>query len=280
MPELPEVEIIKRNLTENLLNKTFLSVEVYCDKLRYKIPQNFIETIKNKKVINIERIAKYICITLDNDNILVIHLGMTGNFLVNHMGDKIIAVKHTHIKFFMSNFKVIRYIDIRRFGFIIIFKSNEAVASFFKKKLGVDAISGKFNSGYLINKLKNKKIDIKNALLDQKIVGGVGNIYASEALYRAGVSPFEKSEDIAKNNEKVANLIDSIKFILKDAIKLGGSTISDYKNMEGKTGYFQYKFNVYNRENLECNNRNCQSLIKKIKQSGRSTFYCNSCQKG
>jgi len=279
MPELPEVEIIKRNLTENLLNKTFLSVEVYCDKLRYKIPQNFIETIKNKKVTNIERIAKYIFVTLDNNNIVVIHLGMTGNFLVNHTGDKIIPIKHTHIKFLMSNFKVIRYIDIRRFGFIIIFKSNEAVTSFFKKKLGVDAISRKFNSDYLINKLKNKKIDIKNALLDQKIVGGVGNIYASEALYRAGVSPFEKSEDIAKNNEKVDNLIDSIKFILKDAIKVGGSTISDYKNMEGKSGYFQYKFNVYNRENLECNNRNCQSLIKKIKQSGRSTFYCNSCQK-
>ena len=272
MPELPEVEIIKRNLTESLLNKTFLSVEVYCDKLRYKIPQNFIETIKNKKVVNIERIAKYIFVTLDNNNILVIHLGMTGNFLVNHTDDEIIPIKHTHIKFLMSNFRVIRYIDIRRFGFIIIFESGKDVASFFDKRLGVDAISSKFNSEYLINKLKNKKIDIKNALLDQKIVGGVGNIYASEALYRAGISPFERSEDIAKSNKKVDNLISSIKFILKDAIKVGGSTISDYKNMDGESGYFQYKFNVYNRENLECNNKNCSSHIKKIRQSGRSTF--------
>ena len=279
MPELPEVEIIKRNLTESLLNKTFLSVEVYCDKLRYKIPQNFIETIKNKKVVKIERIAKYIFVTLDNNNILVIHLGMTGNFLVNHTDDEIIPIKHTHIKFLMSNFRVIRYIDIRRFGFIIIFESGKDVASFFDKRLGVDAISSKFNSEYLINKLKNKKIDIKNALLDQKIVGGVGNIYASEALYKAGISPFERSEDIAKNNKKVDNLISSIKFILRDAIKVGGSTISNYKNMDGESGYFQYKFNVYNRENLECNNKNCSSHIKKIRQSGRSTFYCDSCQK-
>ena len=137
MPELPEVEIIKRNLTESLLNKTFLSVEVYCDKLRYKIPQNFIETIKNKKVVNIERIAKYIFVTLDNNNILVIHLGMTGNFLVNHTDDEIIPIKHTHIKFLMSNFRVIRYIDIRRFGFIIIFSGLTFVSSNFLQLLAL-----------------------------------------------------------------------------------------------------------------------------------------------
>ena len=236
------------------------------------------ESIKNVKVLKVDRIAKYIFVYLNNNKILIIHLGMTGNFLVNHINDEITPIKHTHIKFIMSNSKVIRYIDIRRFGFIKIYDLKEKEFDIFKNKLGVDAISNNFNSKNLINHIKNKKINIKSALLDQKIVGGIGNIYASEALFKAGISPLDCSKDVAKNIKKINNLIKAIKFILRDAIKVGGSTIKNHKNMNGESGYFQYKFNVYNREDLKCNNIKCESSIKKIRQSGRSTFYCENCQ--
>ena len=279
MPELPEVEIIKNNLSDYLLDKTFHSIEVFTDKLRYKIPHNLVESIKNKRVIDITRIAKYIIVSLDNNYSLLIHLGMTGNFLIRPKKKTSNDNKHVRLRFTMSDHSEIDYVDIRKFGFFKLIDPQKNELYKLKAKLGPDALSNDFNTRYLQRSLRHRSISIKSALLNQQIVGGVGNIYASEALFRAKIPPTMESKKVAKNKIKTDDLISSIKFILSDAIQVGGSTIRNHKNMEGKSGYFQYKFNVYNRENMECNSENCSSKIKKIVQTGRSTFYCDKCQK-
>ena len=279
MPELPEVEIIKNNLSDYLIDKTFHSIEVFTNKLRYKIPHNLAESIKNQRVTDISRIAKYIIVELENKYSLLIHLGMTGNFLINaqKMGHN--DNKHVRLRFKMSDQSEIDYIDIRKFGFFKLVNPQKVEIKKLKAELGPDALSDEFDIKYLQESLKNRVTNIKSALLNQKIVGGIGNIYASEALFRAKISPMMESGKVVKNKIKTGDLISSIKFILHDAIKVGGSTIRDHKNLKGESGYFQYKFNVYNRENMICNSQNCSAKIKKIVQTGRSTFYCTKCQK-
>ena len=279
MPELPEVEIIKNNLSDYLIDKTFHSTEVFTNKLRYKIPHNLAESIKNQRVTDISRIAKYIIVDLENKYSLLIHLGMTGNFLINaqKMGHN--DNKHVRLRFKMSDQSEIDYIDIRKFGFFKLVNPQKVEIKKLKAELGPDALSDEFDIKYLQESLKNRVTNIKSALLNQKIVGGIGNIYASEALFRAKISPMMESGKVVKNKIKTGDLISSIKFILHDAIKVGGSTIRDHKNLKGESGYFQYKFNVYNRENMICNSQNCSAKIKKIVQTGRSTFYCTKCQK-
>ncbi|MEC7670936.1 MAG: bifunctional DNA-formamidopyrimidine glycosylase/DNA-(apurinic or apyrimidinic site) lyase [Pseudomonadota bacterium] len=279
MPELPEVEIIKNNLSDYLIDKTIHSIEVFTNKLRYKIPHNLAESIKNQRVTDISRIAKYIIVDLENKYSLLIHLGMTGNFLINaqKMGHN--DNKHVRLRFKMSDQSEIDYIDIRKFGFFKLVNPQKVEIKKLKAELGPDALSDEFDIKYLQESLKNRVTNIKSALLNQKIVGGIGNIYASEALFRAKISPMMESGKVVKNKIKTGDLISSIKFILHDAIKVGGSTIRDHKNLKGESGYFQYKFNVYNRENMICNSQNCSAKIKKIVQTGRSTFYCTKCQK-
>ena len=279
MPELPEVEIIKNNLSDYLIDKTFHSIEVFTNKLRYKIPHNLAESIKNQRVTDISRIAKYIIVDLENKYSLLIHLGMTGNFLINaqKMGHN--DNKHVRLRFKMSDQSEIDYIDIRKFGFFKLVNPEKVEIKKLKAELGPDALSDEFDIKYLQESLKNRVTNIKSSLLNQKIVGGIGNIYASEALFRAKISPMMESGKVVKNKIKTGDLISSIKFILHDAIKVGGSTIRDHKNLKGESGYFQYKFNVYNRENMICNSQNCSAKIKKIVQTGRSTFYCTKCQK-
>ncbi|MBU92550.1 MAG: DNA-formamidopyrimidine glycosylase, partial [Rhodobiaceae bacterium] len=275
----PEVEIIKNNLSDYLVDKTFHSIEVFTNKLRYKIPHNLAESIKNQRVTDISRIAKYIIVDLENKYSLLIHLGMTGNFLINaqKMGHN--DNKHVRLRFKMSDQSEIDYIDIRKFGFFKLVNPQKVEIKKLKAELGPDALSDEFDIKYLQESLKNRVTNIKSALLNQKIVGGIGNIYASEALFRAKISPMMESGKVVKNKIKTGDLISSIKFILHDAIKVGGSTIRDHKNLKGESGYFQYKFNVYNRENMICNSQNCSAKIKKIVQTGRSTFYCTKCQK-
>tara|TARA_B100001741_G_scaffold308091_1_gene303803 strand:+ start:119 stop:970 length:852 start_codon:yes stop_codon:yes gene_type:complete len=279
MPELPEVEIIKNNLSDYLIDKTFHSIEVFTNKLRYKIPHNLAESIKNQRVTNISRIAKYIIVDLENNYSLLIHLGMTGNFLIDAQKMGHSDNKHVRLRFKMSDQSEIDYIDIRKFGFFKLVNPQKVEIKKLKAELGPDALSDEFDIQYLQESLKNRVTNIKSALLNQKIVGGIGNIYASEALFRAKISPMMESGKVVKNKIKTGDLISSIKFILHDAIKVGGSTIRDHKNVKGESGYFQYKFNVYNRENMTCNSQNCSAKIKKIVQTGRSTFYCTKCQK-
>ncbi len=287
MPELPEVEIVKRSLKNNVKYKKIKKVIISNRNLRFKIQKNFKNILEGKSIINVQRFSKYIILTLDNHNHCLIHLGMSGTLhLIKYKNKKkitnlsfynsiILPNKHNHIKIKFSKFMIV-YNDPRRFGFFKIFNNKKSLKEYFAKA-GPEAISIKFNPKYVRNKLKNKTKNIKNFLLDQNFVSGIGNIYANEILFYCKINPLEKAKKINKN--KIIKLIKYSKLVLNLAIKLGGSSIRNFRNTLGISGLFQNKFKVYGRENKNCRRENCKGKIYKIFISNRSTFFCNLCQK-
>ena len=287
MPELPEVEIVKRSLKNNVKYKKIKKVIISNRNLRFKIQKKFENILEGKSIINIQRFSKYIILTLDNYKYCLIHLGMSGTLhLIKYNNkekitnlsfyhSKILPKKHNHIKIKFSEFMIV-YNDPRRFGFFKILNNKEALKKYFIKS-GPEAISIKFNYKYAKNQLMNKKKNIKNFLLDQNFVSGIGNIYANEILFYCKINPLKKAKKI--NNNQIIKLIKYSKLVLNLAIKLGGSSIRDFKNMSGIVGLFQNEFKVYGRENKYCNRKNCKGKIHRIFISNRSTFFCNLCQK-
>ncbi len=287
MPELPEVEIVKRSLKNSVKYKKIKKIIISNRNLRFKVQKNFKSILEGKKIVEISRFSKYIILKLNNDLFCIIHLGMTGTLhLVNYYNkegfsnlsfyrSKHLPEKHNHIKIKFSNFMLV-YNDPRRFGFFKLIKSNEELKNFFKTK-GPDAISKNFNLKYIKKNIINKKKNIKNILLDQNFVSGIGNIYASEILYLCKINPLRSVNKI--NIEEMKKLIKYSKFVLNRAIKFGGSSIRDFKNATGQRGLFQNEFKVYRKENLNCLKKNCNNKISKIFISNRSTFFCKSCQK-
>jgi formamidopyrimidine-DNA glycosylase len=274
MPELPEVETICRGLKENIINKEISDVKISDKKLRFNYPENFIQNLNNSKIINISRRARYILIYLENNQILLIHLGMTGklNFF-QEFNDKI--TKHDHIIIKFSNNSFLIYNDIRRFGFVDLFQLKEKESHKMLKNLAIEPLSEKFNTKYLQERLKNKSMNIKNIMMDNKIVVGVGNIYINESLFLSNISPKRAANKVTLS--ELEKLVKNIKEILQKAINKGGSTLRDYKKLNGDIGNFQFNFTVYGREDKKC--IICQTKIKRIKQNGRSTFFCPNCQK-
>ena len=287
MPELPEVEIVKQSLKKKIKSGIIKKVLVRNRNLRFKIPPNFEKNLKDKIVIRIKRFSKYLILELSNQMFLIIHLGMSGTI---HLIDKSsknpftntsfystkkLPKKHNHIEIIFSKFKII-YNDPRRFGFFKIINGKKELNHFFSK-LGPEPFSKFFNYSYLLKSFKNKKKNIKNFLLDQKFVSGIGNIYASEILYYSGIDPFKEANKIAKHECK--KIINFSKIVLQDSIKKGGSSIRDFKNTSGTEGLFQNNFKVYQRNNLNCLKKKCSGVIMKKFISKRSTFFCNSCQK-
>ena len=287
MPELPEIEIVKQSLYKNIKFKKIKKIIVKNRNLRFKLPSNFKNILKYRKIINISRFSKYIIINLENSCFCIFHLGMSGTIHIVKKDNKnlitnvsfynspLVPKKHNHIEFFFDTLKVI-YNDPRRFGFFKIFSSKKKLFNYFNK-YGPEPFDKKFNINYLKKKLKGKSKNIKNYLLDQKFVSGIGNIYASEILFFCKINPSVESRKLSLENYK--KLIYYSKHILKSAIKKGGSTIKNFTNTDGKFGSFQKNFNVYQRENLKCLMKNCSGIIKKKIISNRSTFYCNICQK-
>lgn len=259
MPELPEVQTVVDELNQSLKNRTLKDVITLRDKIRYDVPD--LSRLIGTKITDVKRRAKYIII---NDE-LVIHLGMSGKIKVGEPQER---VKHDHVIFeFDDNLEMV-FNDARRFGFII-YKDNK-----FFDHLGPEPLEDEFNSSYLYGKLKTKTQPIKTAIMNQELVVGVGNIYASEALFRSGILPTRKCNKITK--AKCAELVENIKQVLQEAIASGGSTLRDYVRSSGDLGYFQHSHNVYGREGEDCNK--CGSVIKMVRQGGRSSFYCGSCQ--
>ena len=287
MPELPEVEIVKRSLKNNVKYKKIKKVIISNRNLRFKIQKKFENTLKGKSIISVERFSKYIILTLNNNKYCLIHLGMSGTLHLMHYdkkemftnlsfyNSKTLPKKHNHIKIKFSKFMLV-YNDPRRFGFFKIFNNQAELKDYFSK-YGPEAISNKFNYNYLKNKLTNKEKNIKNFLLDQNYVSGIGNIYANEILFYSRINPLKKVKKIRKN--QIIKLIKNSKLVLNLAIKLGGSSIRDFKNTSGISGLFQNEFKVYGRENKNCTKKNCKGKICKIFISNRSTFFCNLCQK-
>ena len=286
MPELPEVEIIKQSLIKSVQFKKITNVIIKNRNLRFKIERNLKKKIINKKINNVSRKSKYLILKLDKNEYFVIHFGMSGtlhkvknnnrfetNLSFYHLNN--LPKKHNHIYFLFKGFKII-YNDPRRFGIIKYFKTYEQFKYFFRN-YGPDPFQKKFNKEYIKKNLRNKKKNIKNLLLDQKFISGIGNIYANEILFYSKINPFKKGKDIS--NLEISKFIRITKFVLNKAIKKGGSSIRDFKNTKGKKGSYQDDFAVYDRENKKCKSKTCNSKIIKINISNRSTFICNYCQK-
>ena len=287
MPELPEVEIVRQSLSKNIKGKKINQVLVRNRNLRFKLKHSFENDLKNKSILNIKRFSKYLIIEFKNKSFCIIHLGMSGtihivknrkkNLLTNtsFYNSPKLPEKHNHIEFFFSNFKLI-YNDPRRFGFFLFIDNEDNLEKRFKK-FGPEPFDKKFNLRHLTNFFKGKKKNIKSFLLDQKFVSGIGNIYASEILYLSKISPLIQAKNLKKFQLK--KIIRNSKKILLRAIKQGGSTIRDFKNIKGEIGQFQKNFKVYGRDKQSCKRRSCYGVIKKITQSNRSTFLCKICQK-
>ncbi|MBD1147259.1 bifunctional DNA-formamidopyrimidine glycosylase/DNA-(apurinic or apyrimidinic site) lyase [Pelagibacterales bacterium SAG-MED31] len=269
MPELPEVETTVNSL-HILKNKKVIKLDIHTKKLRYPVPHNKLKNIINSKLINLRRIAKYVIIDLNNSHSIIIHLGMSGRLKILKK-DNLIN-KHDHIVFKFTNNKFLILNDPRKFGFIDVIQSDKINNIRYINRLGLDALDKNLSVKYLYNKFYKSEVLIKQLLLNQYIVAGIGNIYASEILFDAKISPLKKGKDIKKS--QIGTIIKSTRKILKKAIRYGGSSINDYVSPDGTLGNFQNNFKVYGMEGSFI--RGCQ--IKKIVLYGRSTFFCPKIQ--
>ena len=273
MPELPEVETVRMGLLPVLEGHKFVKVETKRGDLRVPFPKDFSTRLTGRRVRRLWRRAKYLLAELDRGETLVIHLGMSGRISLHGDG----LGKHDHVVMETDAPARIVFTDHRRFGLMTLIDTAKIDTDKLFNGLGVEPLSDAFDAAYLARALKGKKTPIKSALLDQRVISGIGNIYACEALFRAGISPKRLAAKVPK--AAVAPLVAAIKTVLKEAIKAGGSSLRDYKKADGELGTFQHHFAVYDRADEPCPNKSCGGKIKRIVQRGRSTFYCPKCQK-
>ena len=275
MPELPEVETIRRGLRPILEGQKLISVIVRRGSLRIPFPKNFSKKLLGKKIISLKRRAKYLLMHIEGGDVVIMHFGMSGNFQILK-GDISKPGKHDHVDFCVPKNIVVRYNDPRRFGLMTLTRENELAIHKLLKFIGPDPLENDFSYTKFSETLARRKITIKAALLDQKIIAGLGNIYVSESLFRSGILPTRLANSII--SVELKKLTASIKTVLMEAIEAGGSSLNDYTKPDGNLGYFQNNFRVYGKENEVCSN--CLlTEIRKINQSGRSTFFCPICQK-
>jgi len=286
MPELPEVEIVKRSLTKSKNKAKIVAIKIKNKNLRYVISKKIYKYLINQKIVKISRRSKYLIFHFKN-NFLLIHLGMTGKLLIMRKVDNKlfktsfyydlnILPQHNHIYFTLNNGLSIIYNDIRKFGFVKCYKNIELNQISFLKKLGLEPLSKLFNVKYFEKNIKNKKKNIKNLLMDQTFVSGLGNIYVNEVLFLSRINPLRLCCSLSR--KEVNMIIINTKSILKLSIAQGGSSIKDFKHISGKNGKFQQFFAVYGKENKNCSRISCKGKIKKILISNRSSFFCNICQ--
>jgi formamidopyrimidine-DNA glycosylase len=292
MPELPEVETVRRGLAPTLVGARFARVETRRGDLRTPFPPRFPERLKGRRIEALTRRAKYLLATLDGGETLVMHLGMSGSFRVeretklvvppfHHERPKLAA--HDHVVFELDNGARVIFNDPRRFGAMDLVKSDgiEARAPF--AGLGVEPLSPEFDAARLAEAFAGSRAPIKTALLDQKRIAGLGNIYVVEALFRARLSPLRPASILAdakgKPTAAARKLAPAIREVLEEAVAAGGSTLRDHRQPDGELGYFQHSFAVYDREGAACPHKGCKGTIQRIVQGARSTFYCRTCQK-
>ena len=269
MPELPEVETTKRGLEPLIVNRQITSVHIYKKKLRWEIPTHLVNTLKNQIIQKISRRAKYLLIDF-SDGQLVMHLGMTGSISV--VTDIEPLKKHHHFELKLDNDTSMRFHDPRRFGSILWQKNNEQLSLL--KKLGPEPLSYEFDESTLYGASIGKTMNIKTFIMNSHVVVGVGNIYASESLFHAGISPKREAGKTTKKRYKI--LVKCIKQVLLESINNGGTTLNDFSNVEGESGYFYQILSVYDRKDMPC--KRCDGKIKKIVQNQRATYYCPKCQ--
>ena len=275
MPELPEVETVKRGLASCVEGRLFTYVETRRGDLRAPFPEDFENRLRGRRVCKLWRRAKYILADLEGGDTLVIHLGMSGRITVCRNPEAAIG-KHDHVIFDTDAPARIVFTDHRRFGLMTIIETANVALHPLFCDLGVEPLSRQFDVAYLTRALKGKKTPIKSALLDQRLIAGLGNIYVCEALWRARISPKRQAAKV--KFQSIALLAPAIKQVLREAVQAGGSTLRDHWQTNGELGYFQKAFAVYGREGESCLRHGCSGTIKRIVQSGRSSFYCPKCQ--
>ena len=275
MPELPEVETVKRNLAEHSLHQHIKEIILYRPNIRYDMPADMTQRFKNKQITHYRRIGKYIIMAIDDSDSIIIHLGMSGTFRIEQ---KLLSPlpKHCHVVFICDD-TVLHYVDPRRFGMIDIIPNGDTMQSPYLNKMGVDPFSNHFNSDYLYQQYQKKRVNIKQALLDQRIIAGIGNIYACEILWHSAISPLRLCYDIS--HDECDKIVGNTRMVLQQAIDSGGSTLRDFTHGNGALGYFQHYFHCYDRLNQPCgyedsNGKNCNGKIICLRQSGRSSYYC------
>ena len=289
MPELPEVEVVKRSLERNILNLIIKKVKIKDVNLRYKVNRIRLSKLVGKKITKIKRRSKFLIFEIGKTYRMLVHLGMTGKFFftdnkdnkfktsfyyfINYKKDQ----KHNRVIFILSKKQKLIYNDVRKFGFIKIYSSSLIKKSQHLAHLGPEPLKKSWNFLYLKKYLFGRERSIKNTLMDQKCVSGLGNIYVNEILFLSGIKPDRKATKL--KDFEIEKIIKFSKKILKNSIKLGGSTIKDFSSENGKKGVFQQYFKVYGRENQDCSNIDCNLKIIRTVISNRATFFCKKCQK-
>ncbi len=283
MPELPEVETVRRGLLPVMEGERIAQADVNRPDLRWPFPDKMAQRLTGQRVERLRRRSKYILADLASGETLLIHLGMSGRMLIS--GDPLgvfvhehpAPEKHDHVVFHMENGARITFNDPRRFGAMDLMDTATADRHKLLSVLGPEPLGNDFHEDHLVTAFKGKMTPVKSALLDQKVVAGLGNIYVCEALFRAGISPRRKAGRIAK--PRVAALVPIIREVLQDAIEAGGSSLRDFRQADGELGYFQHSFDVYGREGEACRREGCAGTVSRIVQSGRSSFFCAQCQR-
>ena len=297
MPELPEVETVMRGLIPVLVGHSIAGVELRRSGLRFPFPVDFVARLKGRQVLGLQRRAKYILVNLDDGHTLLVHLGMTGRFTV--LGNKSLPQNlgefyfeqgavdagsgiHDHVVFTLEDGVRVVYTDHRRFGVMDLLHQSELASHRLLKNIGVEPLGNEFSGAFLASRFRKKSAPLKAALLDQRIIAGLGNIYVNEVLYRSALSPRRKAGTLVRkisHDARLNNLVRHVRDVLNEAIAAGGSTLRDFSATDGSEGAFQQQFAVYDREGENCPRTGCGGIIRRIVQSGRSTFYCPSCQK-
>jgi formamidopyrimidine-DNA glycosylase len=283
MPELPEVETVRRGLLPVMEGQVIATAQINRPDLRWPFPPNMAARLTGQRVLGLRRRSKYILADLASGETLLIHLGMSGRMLISGgmLGDfhqdHPAPAKHDHVVLDMAGGARVTFNDARRFGAMDLMLTATADQHPLLAALGPEPLGNAFNESYLVARLKDRNTPIKSALLDQRVVAGLGNIYVCEVLFRAGIHPARRAGQIAA--KRVAGLVPIIRQVLDEAITAGGSSLRDYRQTDGELGYFQHRFQVYDREGEACTTPGCHSTIARIVQSGRSSFYCPTCQR-
>ncbi len=276
MPELPEVETVRRGLVPVMEGRVITRAQVRRDGLRWPFPDRLAARLTGQRVLALRRRSKYILAELSGGETMLLHLGMSGRLLIQADGPPSPG-KHDHVLLDMEGGARIVFNDARRFGMLDLVATAEAGRHRLLATLGPEPLGNDFSETGLIAALAGRKMPIKSALLDQRIVAGLGNIYVCEALFRAGIDPRRQAGRIARH--RVAALVGVIRDVLTEAIAAGGSSLKDYRQADGELGYFQHAFRVYGREGAPCPTPGCSGQITRIVQSGRSSFFCPRCQR-